>query len=258
MSRVVCWFSAGVPSAVATAMTLLEHPEAVIGYCETGSEDEDNERFIADCEKHLFGKNILRLRSLEYEDTWDVWESRKYISGVAGAPCTRALKVVPRLEFQRPDDINVFGYTADLRDAKRARDFATTWSDMTVRFPLIDADLTAASCLALVERSGIAVPRTYALGFPHANCIPCGKASSPAYWALVRLHFPAKFARMAELCRRLGAKLAILNGTRIYIDEIPDDCPTTGAIMPTCDLMCQLVALAPNRLQVPLGDDRRV
>ena len=253
--RKIGWFGAGVPSAVACFMMLEQHPDAIVAYCETGSEDPDNDRFIADVEERLFHRKVLRLRSLEYDDTWDVWEKRSYISGPDGAPCTRALKVVPRLEFQHSGDVNFFGYTADSAELKRARAFAATWTDMALRFPLIEAGLTEASCHALIEGAGIERPRTYRLGFRHANCIPCGKATSPGYWALVRRHYPEKFARMAALSRKLGARLAIVGrekvgdkmvNVRVFIDEIPADQSVADAIMPQCDLMCQLVALAPG------------
>ena len=47
MSRSIGWFSAGAASAV--VMKLVK-PE-IIAYCETGSEDIDNHRFLEDCEK---------------------------------------------------------------------------------------------------------------------------------------------------------------------------------------------------------------
>ena len=63
---------------------------------------------------------ITILRSEKYTDTWDVWKKEKYLSGIHGAPCTRALKIKPRLAFQRPDDIHIWGYTADKTDVVRA------------------------------------------------------------------------------------------------------------------------------------------
>jgi len=211
----------------------------VIAYCETGAEHPDNERFLLDCEAWL-GKKVTRIKSAKYADTWAVWESRQYLSGIKGAPCTFELKVKPRLDFQRPDDIHIFGYTTDARDMERAVALREHWPELTTIFPLIDKGLDKAATIAMLHRAGIEPPLTYALGFPNANCIPCVKATSPAYWALVRLHFPAEFIRMAKLSRRLGARLARINDVRIFIDEIPDDYPTTDAIVPSCDLLCSL------------------
>ncbi|PWG73751.1 hypothetical protein DF186_21435, partial [Enterococcus hirae] len=77
--------------------------------------------------------------------------------------------------------------------------------------------------LAMVERAGVAMPEMYRLGFHNNNCIPCVKATSPDYWALVRKTHPDEFQRMVELSRRLGVRLARINDERIFIDEIPDD-----------------------------------
>ena len=240
MSRILAWFSRGAASAVATRLMIREHGERVVPVCcDTGAEDADNDRFQVDCER-WFGRAVVMLRSTEYRDTWDVWEKTRWLAGINGARCTGELKVVPRLEFQRPDDIHVFGYTNDARDIQRARDLRARYFEMTIWTPLIDKGLDKAACLALVEGAGIALPVTYALGFPNANCMPCVKATSPAYWALVRKHRPEHFARMATLARDLGVRLCRLNGERAFIDDIPADHPTTNPIVPACDLLCAM------------------
>ena len=127
MSRVVSWFSCGAASAVATKLVAPD----VIAYCETGSEDADNTRFLADCEE-WFGQEITNLQSEKYSSTWDVWESRKYIAGNEGAPCTGELKINPRLAFQRDDDVHVFGYTADSHDIRRADMLRENWPDLNI------------------------------------------------------------------------------------------------------------------------------
>jgi len=170
-----------VASAVATKLALRDDPGGVVAYCETGSEHPDNKRFMADCE-HWFGKPVERLQSAEYADTWAVWEGRKYLAGVSGAPCTSELKVAPRLVFQRPNDAHVFGYTADAADSERASRLRANYPELEIRTPLIERGITKTACLAMVESAGIALPPMYALGFQNNNCIPCVKATSPAYW----------------------------------------------------------------------------
>ena len=54
------------------------------------------------------------------------------------------------------------------------------------------------------------------------------------------MHYPEKFARMAKLCRKLGARLARINNERVFIDEIPLDHPTTDPIVHDCDILCHL------------------
>ena len=240
--RVVSWFSCGAASAVATKLI---KPD-VVAYCETGSEDGDNARFMRDCEE-WFKQPITMLKNPKFSDTWDVWEKRRFISGIAGAPCTSELKIAPRLEFQKPDDVHVFGYTADSNDVKRADSLREHWPELNIETPLIDRGITKAACLSMIQSAGIRPPRVYAMGFPNANCIPCCKATSPAYWALVRKNFPDEFNRMTELSRELGARLSRIDNQRIFIDEIPADYPVTEAISPECDFLCGLAEEEMNR-----------
>ena len=236
MSRVVSWFSCGAASAVATKIS---KPD-VIAYCDTGAEDFDNLRFMGECEYKWFGTRVTILKSDKFDSTWDVWEKRKYISGIAGAPCTGELKIKPRLAFQREDDIHVFGYTADPNDVRRAQSLREHYPDLRVETPLIDKGLTKAACLAMIEKAGIKPPRVYAMGFPNANCIPCCKATSPAYWALVRKEFPLEFKRMSDLSRKYDVRMARVDGERAFIDEVPENQELTKPIAPECDFLCAL------------------
>lgn len=249
MPRTVVWFSCGAASAIAAKLTLEHTPDAILAYCATRSEHEDNDRFRLDCQRWL-NRGVTILSSQEFQDTWHVWEKERYLSGINGAPCTRALKFRPRLEFQRPDDIHVFGYTADKTDARRADALRENYPEMTIHTPLIEAGVTKANTLAMILAAGIKLPVLYGLGFHNNNCMPCVKAQSPAYWALVRKHFPLQFYRLATLARKLNVRLTrvgkewaglnakALMGAREFIDEIPLGHSTTNAITPACDFLC--------------------
>ena len=231
--RKIGWLSAGAASAVACMMS---RPD-VVAYCETGSEHPDNARFLTDCEQAL-GWQVQRLASTEYADTWDVWERRAYMAGPAGAPCTLELKVKPRLAFQRPGDVHVFGYTCE--EVRRADAIRQHWPELSIECPLIDLGITKAGARAILRTKGIAEPVTYSMGLPHANCIPCSKASAAGYWALIRERWPDRFNRAAELSRKLGARLLWHKGGRKFIDELPADYPSRQADIPACDFACQL------------------
>lgn len=131
--RMVVWFSCGAASAVAAKLV---EPD-VIAYCETGSEDADNARFLLDCEQ-WFGRSVTKLRG-KYASTWEVLEKRRYLSGIQGAPCTSELKVAPRLAFQRPGGVHVFGYTADSADVQRAEALRENWPELTLLW-LVDLE----------------------------------------------------------------------------------------------------------------------
>jgi hypothetical protein len=241
MGRTLIWWSTGAASFVAAKLTLRDNPEAIVVRCETNNEDPDNYRFEADAMRHL-GANLKVLRSEDYESVWDVWQKRRYMAGVAGAPCTGEMKVAPRVAFQCPDDVHVFGYTADAEDVKRFERLKENYFEMTVQAPLIEAGINKASSLAMVERAGLELPRSYAMGFPNANCLQtgCVKATSPNYWALYRHHFPKNFQRTADYAREIGARLCRIDGERAFIDEIPDDWPMTKPIVPACDFLCMM------------------
>lgn len=239
--RTLCWVSQGAASIVAAKLELAVNREAILVRCETGNEDEDNLRFEADCVRWL-NAPVTVLQSDEYASVPDVWEGEKFMSGPKGAPCTTIMKVGPRLVFQRPTDVHVFGYTADRRDVERFNRLRENYPELIVRAPLIDAGINKAGAIAMLQRVGIKPPRTYAMGFPNANCLKtgCVKATSPDYWSLFRLRFPERFAAMAERSRRIGARLTRINDERMFIDEIPDDWPTLNPEAPICDFLCIL------------------
>jgi hypothetical protein len=238
--RQIAWFSSGAASAVMSKLVLAELPDALVVQCDMrSSEDDDNGRFSRDCES-WFGKPITYIGGGTIDE---VFEARKYHAGIAGAPCTSALKVAPRLDFQRPSDFHFWGYTADSNDVARWERMKATYPDMKQRAPLIERGITKEGCLAMIDRAGIKPPRVYAMGFPNANCIGCVKATSPNYWALVRKEFPEVFARRAEQSRRFGSKLVRLPGCgdeRFSLDDLPSDIPTTGAMAPRCDFLCHI------------------
>lgn len=232
--RVVCWFSCGDASAVATVLAMRKYAgthDVVIARIVIPSEHPDNERFSEDCQE-WFGQPIIRLQSDEYRDTWDVWERRKYIAGIAGAPCTGELKKAVRFKFQRHDDIHIFGYT--IEEQKRAETFRRNNFDVAVDFPCIDAGLGKPDCHALVRAAGIELPAMYRLGFSNNNCIGCPKGGA-GYWNMIRRHFPEQFGRMVELSRRLGARLIKQDGQRIFLDELR---PETGLQNDEPDISC--------------------
>lgn len=214
--RTVAWFSCGDASAVACALALRDHTNVVVARIHIPAEHPDNDRFAGECER-WYRQNIVVLNDPQHRTTWDVWEQRKYIAGIAGAPCTGELKKAVRYAFQQPTDLHVFGFTVE--EAKRAERFAATNHDIALSFPLIEAGLTKADCHFLVRAQGIEIPVMYQLGFDNNNCIGCPKGGA-GYWNMIRRHFPAQFNRMSELSRRLGVRLVKQDGERIFLDEL--------------------------------------
>lgn len=224
MSRVVCRFSCGAASAVATKLALAKYDRdrVIITYSDPGSEHADNRRFLDDCAR-WFNHPIEVLKSDKYSDTWDVWERERFITSARGAPCTGLLKREPTYAFARPDDVLVFGYTAEEKD--RAASFRKQNFEITLETPLIDAGLGKSDCLAIVERAGIELPAMYKLGYQNNNCIGCPKGGM-GYWNKIRVDFPETFERMAALQRKLGPGSSFFHdkkGGRISLDQLAPD-----------------------------------
>lgn len=242
MSRIVCRFSCGAASAVATKLALAKYGDrAVITYSDPGSEHPDNARFLKDCEA-WFGRHVVVLRSDKYRDTWDVWTRERFITSARGAPCTGLLKRAPTYDFQQPGDVLVFGYTAE--EKSRAETFRRQNPEVELLTPLIEAGLGKADCLAMVERAGIELPAMYRMGYRNNNCIGCPKGGM-GYWNKIRVDFPEVFERMAGLQRHLGAGAGFWRergtGKRISLDDLD---PSRGNLPDEPDIECSLLCHA--------------
>jgi hypothetical protein len=235
--RHLVWFSAGAASAVATKLVLGEgHDDLVVAYIDPGSEHPDNERFLTDCEE-WFDHPVERLCSEKYQDTWQVWEERRYLVGPDGALCTAELKKMPRYAFERSDDIQVFGYTAE--EGHRAARFREQNPGVILRAPLIERELSKSDCLALVDRAGIELPIMYQLGYRNNNCVGCVKGGM-GYWNKIRVDFPEVFDRMAQLERTLGRSVIRADGEQMFLDELDPERGDHVEPDMDCSLTCAL------------------
>ena len=107
---IAVWFSCGAASAVAAKKTIDKYGEThnvIIVNNPVVNEHEDNLRFLKDCEV-WFGQKVISATNSNYPscDIRDVFEKRKYISGVAGAPCTQQLKKEARYQFEKENKID--------------------------------------------------------------------------------------------------------------------------------------------------------
>jgi len=200
MKRIVCWFSCGAASAVATKIAIAENAgnlPLIIAYTEVLEEHSDNKRFLSDCEK-WFGQEILILGNDRYKRS--IYETFKTSAmNIKGsAPCTQKLKKQVRQKFEQVHDRQVFGYTVE--EQQRYDRFIDVNNDVDIWVPLIDKGLTKEDCLGMLDNAGIELPAMYKLGYHNNNCIGCVKGGM-GYWNKIKVDFPEHFDRMAKLER---------------------------------------------------------
>lgn len=223
--KIAVWFSSGAASAVAAKRTLDKYGDI----CDVRivnnpiyNEDPDNLRFLQDVEKWL-GVTIEYAKNKRYPkcDIEEVFEDRRYMSGIGGAPCTTALKKQARYEWEflnRPD-WHVLGFTAE--EKGRYERFVINERGNTLPV-LIEAGISKGECFLIISEAGIELPEIYKKGGPNANCPGCVKATSPTYWNWVRKVYPEVFKSRAEQSRDIGARLVIYKGKRIFLDELQE------------------------------------
>jgi 3'-phosphoadenosine 5'-phosphosulfate sulfotransferase (PAPS reductase)/FAD synthetase len=243
-NRIVSWFSCGAASAVATKLAIAEHKNVQVVYCEVKEEHPDNKRFLKDCEE-WFGQKILVLGNDEYKRSIDeVFWRRKYLAGISGAPCTLLLKKRIREDYEKPNDVQIMGYT--LEEQHRVDRFIDANPDVDLVTPLIDKGLKKEDCLAMVHNAGIELPTMYKLGYKNNNCMGCVKASSPAYWKKIQIDFPKRFEIMRAFEIMTGASICktTIDGVkdvRIKLDQLPEHInPLDDTVDIQCGIFCMM------------------
>jgi hypothetical protein len=238
---IAVWFSCGAASAVASKRTIEKYGDThniLIVNNPVDEEDDDNRRFMNDVSKWL-GQPIIQAVNSKANTTSavDIWDKRKYMSGINGAPCTLVLKKEARYEFEKSNkiDYHVLGFTAD--EVGRHERFVKYERDNVLPV-LIEDGITKQMCFDIITSAGIALPRVYSMGYPNANCIGCVKATSPTYWNHVRRMHPDQFRERAEQSRSLGVKLVRYKGKRIFLDELPENAKGRGMKSYECGIFC--------------------
>jgi hypothetical protein len=229
VNRIVCQFSCGAASAVATKLVLgeygLSHDVHIIN-AYLKEEHEDNRRFLADCES-WFGQKVTVLRDTKYgASTREVFRKRRYMKGLKGAPCSQELKRKVLDAYRKPGDTLVLGYTADPLDVDRYNNWIDSHPHEHMIAPLFDRGLKKSDVLAMVERAGLRLPHMYTLGYQNANCVGCVKGGA-GYWNKIRRDFPEDFEEMAQIEESIGPSARLLRhrsgplkGQRFYLREL--------------------------------------
>jgi hypothetical protein len=243
---IVVWFSCGAASAVAAKKTVeLFGAKCIVKIVNTpiAEEDPDNRRFLLDVQDWIGLPIELCVHPrFPSSSAVEVWNKKTAMAFPTGAPCTQILKKHARFEWEKRNrqDLMVFGFTAD----EKSRYNSLQATEITPIIPvLIELGITKNNCFNIVKDAGIELPASYRRGYNNANCIGCVKATSPTYWNHVREKDPGVFAARAEQSRRLGVRLVVVKGERIYLDELnPNTMGRPMKSLPSvdCGVLCDL------------------
>jgi 3'-phosphoadenosine 5'-phosphosulfate sulfotransferase (PAPS reductase)/FAD synthetase len=242
--RIVCQFSCGAASAVATKLALADygstHDVQIINAF-LANEEADNRRFAQDCEA-WFGQPITVLRDEKYgADAHEVFRRERYIKGRIGAPCTKILKRRLLDTWKQPGDVMVFGYTAE--EADRLENFRARNPDRPVIAPLIDRGLSKDDCKAILLRAGIELPLMYRMGYDNANCIGCVKGGE-GYFRAIRQDFPEQFEALCTIQDDLGEGSYLFRNrttnVRFSLRELGDGPVRRNEKIPSCSFFCEI------------------
>jgi len=240
-STIVVWFSCGAASAVAAKKTIELYGDTctiIVVNNPVIEEDQDNRRFLLDVEKWI-GQPILVCGNKNFPNNSavEIWNKRKYMSGVNGAPCTSELKKEARYQFELTHkiDYHVLGFTAE--ELGRHDNFV--FGERENLLPvLITLGIHKNDCYSIVEQADIRLPISYIQGYPNANCKGCVKATSPTYWNHVRKVDPEVFMARALQSREIGCKLTRYKGKRLFLDELPPDAKGHKMKSYECGIFC--------------------
>ena len=236
-TRVISWFSCGAASAVATVLAAAKYTVMEAVYCRVVEEHEDNLRFLDDFTR-VTGIPVKTIVNEKYEGSiYRVFIKRGYIKNQYGAPCTMLLKKDMRRSYQKPGDIQVFGYTVEEQD--RADRFMDGNNDVREDFVLIDNQISKQDCYRYIQKLGIELPVMYKLGYPNNNCIGCVKGGM-GYWNKIRKDFPDRFEKMAKLERFIGHAVNKDEKGPVYLDELNPKRGRLKVDMPAdCGFTCE-------------------
>ncbi|CAH9011324.1 putative Phosphoadenosine phosphosulphate reductase [Vibrio phage 236O40-1] len=204
--RLVCWYSNGSASLIAAKRAIEMQPELYpdhqIVVARIYLKEEYHEPERDELVELFLGHKILDMRDKKHSASVDeVIRIHRYMSGVAGAKCTKVLKKAVRLNWQRDSDVHVFGFDCD-EGERRINNLLDTEPEINYFAPLVELGMTKKDCFSEQLEVGIPLSMMYKLGYHNNNCIGCVKAGGAGYWNKIRVDFPDVFwnrARQEEL-----------------------------------------------------------
>lgn len=189
-------FSSGLSSALAVDRVIGRYGECEIVFMDTQIEDEDNYRFMDDCQRR-WGKSITVLR--EGRTPYKVGTDEHIIPNQKVGVCTFRLKIDPFKQYleelDRENEITVhIGY--DFTEMHRCEATRTNYEKhgYHVDFPLLWKPYEFKKYSEVCLSWGIEPPRMYNMGYTHANCGGRCLKQGQGDWLRTLINFPERYA----------------------------------------------------------------
>lgn len=153
---------------------------------------------------------------------WDVFRKERMIGNTRLSVCSRALKQRPARKWLEantdPAQTNVV-VGIDWTESHRLPTMERNYLPWTCLAPLTEPGTWSKERVdAELEAAGIAVPRLYAMGFPHNNCAGACVRGGQAQWRLLLQQNPERYAQEEAEEERFrqetGKDVAILRDRR--------------------------------------------
>lgn len=192
--------SGGVSSAVAADRVINRYGRdaVTLWFADTGWEDEDLHRFIADCMSRWSGELVIHR---DGRTPLEIAEEHNIIPNQRLAPCTFELKIEPFVEylsgFPKPVTVHLGLNWDEQHRMARPRASYEEIDGVAVDFPLM-WEPYCWDTQAEVRSWGIEIPRLYKMGFPHNNCGGRCVKQGVGEWNRLRVHFPERFAEVRD------------------------------------------------------------
>jgi hypothetical protein len=126
LGKDIVWFSCGAASFITTKIAIQENPNVEVVYIDVGWEHEDNHRFLKEAEKAL-GIKVKIIKHPILATPAEVFKKRRYITSIAGAPCTQELKKRVRQKYETGLELQYFGFHAG---EEKRREESGSWHPM--------------------------------------------------------------------------------------------------------------------------------
>lgn len=201
-------FSTGLSSALTVERVRERYGEknTMIVFMDTGIEDEDNYRFMADMQKRWAGMEFVVLA--DGRSPLQVAEDEHIIPNYRVASCTRRLKIFPFKKFLKkfdPSEITIhIGF--DFQEVHRCASTKKNYEKLgyAVDFPLLWKPIEYRTYEQVCRDDwGVEPPRMYAMGYSHANCGGTCIKQGQSDWTRTLVNFPERFMEVEEWERRM-------------------------------------------------------